>query len=255
MERFILIGLLATQILASACATSSLEFRPVPNEGVAPAPTQPDQIEIVEFEDLDTPFTIVGEYVVNLERSYNDERPDLFKEGVARIKAKAAEEGSEALLMVVQASRVEERAPYKQPFGGLYNLRMQVRALGIVMQGRELARADQNRDGRPDLWAYIEGGRKFFEFFDDDYDGKADRMRRYIYDPQAHPKVELDYVPEADLNPEGSTARQETSIQIISEIGLWTEYVDTDHDGLIDFESSLYSRASGAPIVIETKYP
>ncbi|RME46237.1 MAG: hypothetical protein D6795_15675, partial [Deltaproteobacteria bacterium] len=119
MQRFVLTGVLALTLLLGACATSGFEFRSIPSKVASPPPTDPERIRVVEFEDLEGAFVILGEYVVNLERAYNDERPDLFAAGLAQIKKHAAAQGVEALTMVLSASRVEERAPYKQPFGGI----------------------------------------------------------------------------------------------------------------------------------------
>jgi len=83
---------------------------------------------------------------------------------------------------------------------------------------------DRNRDGRPDYWEYRKDGRRVRELFDEDGDGRPDRV--VMLDPRTEQELRV----EEDTNLDGRT-------------DTWVEYRngqvarqrrDTDHDGSPD---------------------
>jgi hypothetical protein len=239
----LVIGCLAFAGLFTGC--SSVTFRAANPATAANLPkVSPAQVKVLNLEELNQPFTVLGEVVVQKKKAFDLNKPDLLTEAILNLQQQAGDKGAEALLNVVEFYSIDERPEYLQP-AGRYEMRLEVRGIAIRLgQGNAMIQEDQNNDGNADFWRYSAGGKTLFEFADTSSSGSTDGIidleKVYLYDQTA--PIDVNSLPRVGTTVEKDSSGLQTSIFVKTDMGNWARYFDTNRDGTLDVESSVYSR-------------
>lgn len=205
-----------------------------------------EDIKIVDIEDLESSFLILGNISVKFEKFFSEENPDIINEGVLKLKEKASKLGGEGLLNIFYSYNINPLPTILEPIGR-YKLKMEMNALLILFkENNNISKFDRNGDKKTDLWLYSLNEKLYYEFNDEDMDGKIDLQREYLYKNKSD--IQLEYIPKPKHK---NTDDVDTSLYINSQFGYWTNLIDINKDGKIDIESSVYTRINRSSLVIE----